>query len=85
MNKVLNTHNSILVLLAGILLASFPFLFFLNLALLALLTKIFLIICILDFIRKTTWRKKAGTILALIFLAEIASGIILLLVHTVSR
>lgn len=84
MDGTLNLRRAIAVLLAGTLIASFPFLFFCNLAVLAILTKAFLIICLLDFIRRTTWRRPAGTILALFFLAEITAGLILLLVHNFS-
>lgn len=80
MNGLLQPNRSILVLLAAAMLATFPVLFLWNLALLNLLTKIFLVICLLDFIRKTSWRKKTGTVLALIFMAEIISGIILLFI-----
>ena len=81
MNGVLNTNRVLLVLLAAAVMVTFPGLFLLNFALLILLTKIFLVICLLDFIRKTNWRKETGAILVLVFLAEIVSGVILLFAH----
>lgn len=79
MSRLLNLNRVILILLAAAVIAAFPAIFFCNLAVLAVLMKFFLIICVLDFIRKTSWRKPAGTVLALFFLAEIVSGLILLI------
>ena len=73
MYKAFTPANLIPVVLAGFILASMPVLFFMYFALLIFLAKIFVIICVIDLIRKTSWRKKTGLALSLMFMAAIVS------------
>ncbi len=45
--------------------------------------KLFLLICVLDLIRKTTWRKNAGLVVAVMIIALIAALLLQLLVEAV--
>lgn len=67
MKQLLQLNTLIPLVLTGILLASLPFMYFPFLGFLAFATKVFLIICLLDFIRKTDWRKTTGLVLIRMF------------------
>ncbi len=69
----LNLHHIIPTLLSGLLLATFPGLFFIYLLLLALCTLIFLVICMIDFVKRTALRKRTGLVLSYMFLTAIVS------------
>jgi uncharacterized membrane protein len=75
MDRTLILHRLIAVILAGLILGSIPVLVFAYFAFLILLFKIFVILCIIDFIRKTSLRKKTGLMLTYMFIAGIVSVI----------
>ena len=77
MTKSLFFNRSIPLLLAALLLATIPGLFFIHLAVLAIFTNIFVVVCIIDFIKKTALRKPFGLVLGFMYLAEIISGMIM--------
>jgi hypothetical protein len=85
MYKQITLTNLIPIFLIGFILASIPTLFFFYFAFLILLTKIFIIICIIDFIRKTSIRKKTGLILGFMFIAGIISVITMFVLHSFNR
>lgn len=76
MNLTLDGHKLIQIFLGCLILASMPVLFFVYLAALVLLTKIFIVICIIDFISKTSIRKRFGLFLISVYLAYMVSLVI---------
>lgn len=76
MNLSLSTHRLIQIFLAGLFIALLPSMLFWYLAIVILFAKMFIIICIIDFIRKTTFRKTIGSVLVVLLLACISSLII---------
>ena len=76
MNRIINPSDKNLISViigAALCLLIFPTLIFLNLAVLFFLTKVFIVICIIDLLLKSTLRKKAGLILGCMYLVEIVA------------
>lgn len=84
MNTTINIRRLIPVFLGCLLIALLPSLFFWYLATLMILTKIFVVICVIDYIRKSRMRKNIGLILASMFLAAIAALSILYFTNSFS-
>ena len=76
MNITLSHHRLIQIFLAGLFIALLPSMLFWYLAVVILVTKLFVIICIIDFIRKTAFRKSIGSILIVLVLACISSLVV---------
>ena len=71
MTKAINLKTLIPIILAGMALASVPSISFLYLGVLMFCLKLFVIILIIDIIRKTSFRRQAGKLLARLFLVGI--------------
>lgn len=77
MNLTLDGHKLIQVFLGCLILASIPPLLFIYLSALVWLLIIFIAVCIIDFVRKSSWRKRFGLFLIPVYLAYIVALIIL--------
>lgn len=73
MNTTLNVRKVLPIFLGCLLIAMVPSFFFCYLVALFFLVNVFLVICIIDFIKKTQMRKDAGIILDSMFVAAIVA------------
>ncbi|MBL7702807.1 MAG: hypothetical protein JNM14_11190 [Ferruginibacter sp.] len=69
--------------LISICIATTPHLFFWYLVALAICVKAFVVICVVDFFRKTSLRKNFGLVLSVMILAAICSLVVLSLKYSV--
>ncbi len=77
MNTSINIQKLIPVFFVCLFIALIPSFFFWYILLLAICIKAFVILCIIDYIKRTTMRKKIGLLLSVMILAAIASLVIL--------
>lgn len=79
MNTTINIRMLVAIFTGCLIIALIPAFFFCYVAILILFTKAFVVICLIDYIRKTTMRKISGLILAIMFLAGIVAAIVIYL------
>ncbi len=73
MNRAINIRTLIPVFFGFLFIGLTPSLSYLFIVLLAICVKVFVIICIVDYFRKTSLRKNIGSILIAMLLAAIVS------------
>ncbi len=77
MDKSINIHRLIPLFLACLVLAFAPSFFSWYLVITIVSIKAFVVICIIDYIRKTTLRKRFGLVLAIMLTALIVSLVLM--------
>lgn len=76
MNTSINTQRLVPLFMVCLFIALVPSLFFWYLAALSLLIKIFVVVCLIDYLGKTTIRSHFGLVLIAMFLAAIIATIV---------
>lgn len=69
------------LVLAGLVLATLSFLYFPFFAILSFAFKVFLLVCVLDFLLKTNLRKPFGLVLIMMFIVAITGLLTIALLH----
>ncbi len=84
MNTSINIHRLVPLFLVCLFLALIPSFFGWYLVIMIISIKAFLVICVIDYFRKTTIRKSFGLIVSAIILAFIISMLVLYFVNPVN-
>ena len=77
MNTAVNINKQIWIFLASLLFFSVPAFLFIYVGILVVLIKLFIIFLIIDFIKKTSYRKRIGFVLEPVLFACIISLVVM--------